>query len=75
VESDIAGLPDASCASQAGWDGAAVTHSQDGQGGITSDADATRAVTALYQEHALGLTRLAFVWKTGSARNCGPNPN
>jgi RNA polymerase sigma-70 factor (sigma-E family) len=61
VESDIAGLPDASCASQSGRDGAAVTHSQDGQGGIASDADATRAVTALYQEHALGLTRLAFV--------------
>ena len=38
-----------------------MTHSQDGQGGIASDADATRAVTALYQEHALGLTRLAFV--------------
>lgn len=38
-----------------------MTHSQAGQGGIASDADATHAVTVLYQEHALGLTRLAFI--------------
>jgi RNA polymerase sigma-70 factor (sigma-E family) len=38
-----------------------VTHSQDGPDAEARAADATLAVTALYREHALGLTRLAFL--------------
>jgi RNA polymerase sigma-70 factor (sigma-E family) len=39
----------------------AVTRSQDERGGAASGSDAGLAVTALYAEHALGLTRLAFI--------------
>jgi RNA polymerase sigma-70 factor (sigma-E family) len=56
VENDLAGPPSAARAQAP--DGPAVTRSPDQQGGIE---DAARAVTALYREHALGLTRLAFL--------------
>lgn len=61
VESDAARLPPSGAGSEIGLDGPAVTRSQDGHGRIADYADATHAVTALYSEHALGLTRLAFL--------------
>ena len=38
-----------------------MTDSEDGPGARARAADATLAVTSLYREHALGLTRLAFL--------------
>jgi RNA polymerase sigma-70 factor (sigma-E family) len=60
---------DVSRVPQAAPDGVAVAHPPDRTGGAgpggedrsESGADATLAVTALYQAHALGLTRLAFI--------------
>jgi RNA polymerase sigma-70 factor (sigma-E family) len=50
-----------SSVAQGGWGGAAMTRAQDVPGGAAGGADAAHAVTALYAEHALGLTRLAFI--------------
>ena len=38
-----------------------MTHRQDEQHAVAVSADAAHAVTALYAEHAVGLTRLAFL--------------
>lgn len=58
MDNDLASSPPAARAPHVARDGTAVTRSPDEQG---DNADAARAVTALYRDHALGLTRLAFL--------------
>jgi DNA-directed RNA polymerase specialized sigma24 family protein len=58
VDNDLASPSSAARAPHVAGDRAAVTRSPDEQG---DTAGAARAVTALYREHALGLTRLAFL--------------
>ncbi len=58
MDNDLASQPPAAGAPHVAPGRAAGTRSQDEQGDI---ADAAQAVTALYREHALGLTRLAFL--------------
>ena len=47
--------------SQGGWDGAALPPPEEERRGVAGGLDAAQAVTGLYAEHALGLTRLAFI--------------
>lgn len=61
MEGDIARLRDISGASQAGRWGTVVMGPRDGMSDIGTATDAGLAVTELYQAHALGLTRLAFI--------------
>jgi len=61
VDGDITHLHGTSGAPGPGLDGAALTCPRDGVNDAGGEADASHAVTALYQSHALGLTRLAFV--------------
>jgi RNA polymerase sigma-70 factor (sigma-E family) len=58
VDNDLASPPPAARARHVTGNRIAVTRSPDEQG---DTADAAQAVTALYREHALGLTRLAFL--------------
>ena len=58
MDNDLASPPPAARAPHVAGDWTAVTRSPDEQG---DTADAARVVTALYREHALGLTRLAFL--------------
>ena len=58
MDNDLASPSSAARAPQVAGDKAAVTRSPDEQG---DTAGAARAVTTLYREHALGLTRLAFL--------------
>ena len=61
VESDAPRLQPAGAGSEAGPGEPAVTRSPDRDGRVADYSDATYAVTALYSEHALGLTRRAFL--------------
>lgn len=61
MESDAERLRAAARAPQSGWDGTAVTASPAGRRDAAAAGDAAHAVAALYQAHALGLTRLAFL--------------
>jgi RNA polymerase sigma-70 factor (sigma-E family) len=61
VDGEVASPQAGSAASQPDQDRAAGTRLQDRPGAVARAADATHAVTALYREHALGLTRLAFL--------------
>jgi RNA polymerase sigma-70 factor (sigma-E family) len=61
VEGGIEHLHDISRAPQAGPRAAAVARPHEALAGRDGEADATHGVTALYESHALGLTRLAFI--------------